>query len=116
MLIELAPDGLWRWWNLEEQSGRPSELPFMSGKWFTREQALYLRIEQHREGGSHGFLPGMAIVFDIKSVGSDTLLLQWFSEKEEITWRRILEQGGESRMHQPFGSGTNSTSPTGSAR
>ena len=110
MLIELSAEGLWRLWNLEEQSGRPSEPPFMSGKWFVHDQALYLRIEHHAEGGVHAFQPGMAIVFDINSVTPEVLHLNLLGTEKEVTWRLVAEPAGPANGSQPIRSGTNSTS------
>jgi len=112
MLIELSPNGGWRWWNLEEQSGRPSEPPFMSGKWFIHEQALYLRIQHHSEGGGHGFGPGMAMVFELKSVEPEALHFTWFSSTEEVTWKRVATDSA-TNSGEPMPPLTNRTSQAG---
>jgi hypothetical protein len=110
MLVELSADGRWLWWNLEEQSGRSSEPPLMNGKWFIRDDALYLRIEHHAEGGGHGVSPGMAMVFDVKAVDPQLLHLGWAMQKEEITWKRIAEPDGAADQSQPVRAETNQTS------
>lgn len=115
MLIELSPDGRWRWWYLQEQSGRPSEQPYMSGSWFVHQQGLYLRIEQHLEGGGHGFGRGMAVVFDIKSVSPDALELRGFDEKD-IKWKRIAEDSRATNATPQSLSTTNRASPMGDNR
>ena len=93
MLIKLSPDGIWRWWDLRGEGPQVSEPPLMSGKWFIREQVLYLRILQHSEGGGHGFSPGMAMALDIKSLRQDALVLSRDIADADITWNRVAEPG-----------------------
>ena len=113
MVIDLSPNGHWRWWKLEEQSGSSSEPPSAGGRWFIHEQALYLRVEQASKSAGHGVSPNLAMVFEIKSVAPDTLLLSWsLPNEEEITWRRIAEQGGPAEGRRPLRSETNRTSET----
>jgi len=96
MLVELSSDRHWRWWNLEQQSGRPSEPPFMNGKWFIHESDLYLRIDHHKDGGGHSFGPGMAIVFEVKAATTETLRLKGPGAEgdSDIVWKRVAEQTG----------------------
>src|SRR6266403_1902403 len=44
-LWDLANDGHWKWWDLREQSGRPTDPPMLAGTWFVRNGILFLRIE-----------------------------------------------------------------------
>src|SRR5436309_2415693 len=47
ILLELAGGERWKWWDLSEQSARPSEQPpMLGGSWFVRKGILFLRIEQ----------------------------------------------------------------------
>ena len=115
-LIELSRDGRWRWWNLQEQSGRPSEAPLMSGKWFIHDGDMYLRIEQPAEGAGHGFGPGMAMVFEIRSQNAEALRLNRPGSEEYIVWKMIAERGGAANGGQPIRVETNSTSGTAGPR
>jgi len=92
--IALYADGHWRWWKLKEQSGRLSEQPFMSGRWFVHEHDLYLRIDQHADAGIRGVATGMAMIFALKSVSLDTLGLNWLRADREVTWARVAAHGG----------------------
>ena len=92
--VELSADGHWRWWKLNEQRGRASEQPFMSGKWFVHEHELYLRIDQHTDAGIRGVATGMAIIFALKSVAPETLRLNWLRADREVTWARVAAHGG----------------------
>ena len=83
LVWELTADGHWKWRNLEEQSGRPSEP--LSGTWFIHEGILVLRVES---GTSH--IPaGMAYTFDIKSVTAQVLMLYEPDRKNQITLKRM---------------------------
>jgi hypothetical protein len=117
MLIELSRDGQWRWWNLQDQSGRPSEPPFMNGKWFIHEGDLYLRIDHHKEGGAHGFTPGMAMVFKPKTASEEAIHLRRPGAEEEIVWKRVAEPHDPADASQPARSLTNrSPAAAGSQR
>jgi hypothetical protein len=87
--VELSADGHWRWWKLKEQSGRASEQPFMSGRWFVHEHDLYLRIDQHADAGLRGVATGMAMIFALESVALDTLRLNWLRADRDVTWARV---------------------------
>lgn len=85
LVWELTADGHWKWWDLEEQSGRPSEPPAIGGAWFIHEGILVLRVET---GTSH--IPaGIAYTFDIKSVAAQVLMLYEPGTKAQITLRRV---------------------------
>ena len=84
LLWELASDGHWKWWDLEEQSGHPAEPPAISGKWFIHDGILVLRVEN---GTSH--IPaGLAFTYDVRSVAAQTMVLYEADRKEQITLRR----------------------------
>ncbi len=85
LVWELTADGHWKWWDLEEQSGRPSEPPAISGTWFIHEGILVLRVET---GTSH-IPPGIAYTFDIRSVAAQAIVLYEASTKEQITLKRV---------------------------
>ena len=108
-LLELAGDERWKWWDLREQSGRPSEPPMLAGSWFVRKGILFLRIEQTKEEPER-IGPGLAFTFDVKSVTQDEMVVHQMRDKDEMKFRRIAEPGA-ANASQPFRSETNSTSP-----
>jgi hypothetical protein len=112
----LAQDGRWKWWDLNEQSGRPSEAPLLGGRWFVREGVLFLRIEDVKERTGH-INPDLAFTFDVRSVTPEAMVLYEIGEKVEMKFRRIAEPDGPANGSQPIRSETNRTpSAAGSRR
>lgn len=89
-LWDLADDGHWKWWDLSEQSGRPSDPPMLAGTWFVRNEILFLRIQETKEPAER-IGPGLAFTFDVKSVTADAMILHQMREQEDMKFRRIAE-------------------------
>src|SRR5437762_1151859 len=45
LLWELKSDGQWKWWEVQEPSGHPSEPAAISGTWFIHDGILVLRVQ-----------------------------------------------------------------------
>jgi hypothetical protein len=104
IVIELAADGQWRWWE-SGQSRRPPEAPALTGSWFIRKAALYLRIEHTKEPPER-IGPGLAFTFDVKSVTPEAMILHHMREEGDLTFRRIAEPSGAASRGQPVDSET----------
>jgi len=90
ILLDLASGGHWKWWDLREQSGRPSEPPALEGSWFVRKGVLFLVIEQTKQPPER-IGPGLAFALNVKSVTSDAMILHRPSQTDDMKFRRIPE-------------------------
>jgi hypothetical protein len=115
ILLELASEEHWKWWDLSEQSGRPSEPPMLAGSWFVRNGILFLRIEQTKEPQER-LGPGLAFTFDVRSVTPESMVLHQMRDEHEMKFRRIAEPGGPANGSQRVRSETNQTSSAAGSR
>lgn len=93
ILLELSTQGHSKWWDLKEQSGRPSEPPIFEGSWFVRKGLLFLLNEKTNEP-PESIGPGRAFAFHVKSVTPDAMLLHQSGQNDDLRFRRIPEPAG----------------------
>ena len=115
ILLELGRGGHWRWWDLHEQSGRPSEPPALEGSWFVRKGILFLVIEQTKDPPER-IGPGLAFALSVNSVTSDAIILHHARETHDMKLRRVPEPSGAADGSQPSSTDTNHASGAAGSR